>query len=69
MARREAEKIEVSVIFKHNTDNAILVSDGDNDIWLPLSQIECDEDLSAFEPGDDIELLMPEWLAKEKGII
>ena len=63
------KKIEVAVLFKRATDKAVCVSDGDKDLWLPLSQVECDEDLSAFEPGDDLELLVPEWLAKEKGLI
>lgn len=68
MSRRNDEKIEVSVTFKHVTDRAVLVNDGDKDLWLPLSQIEpyefCDT-----EPGEAIELLVAEWLAKEKGLI
>jgi hypothetical protein len=68
MTRRDAEKIEVSVTFKHITDRAVLVNDGDKDIWLPLSMVD-GGDIMAMEPGDVVELLLPEWLAKEKGLI
>ena len=67
MSRRKPEMIDVTVIFKRITDRAVLVNDGDKDIWLPLSQVDyhfCDP-----EPGDTLELLVPEWLAKEKGML
>lgn len=67
MSRREAEKIEVSVTFKRLSDRALLVNDGDKDIWLPLSMVE--GDFLEAEPGDTLELLLPEWMAKEKGMI
>lgn len=66
---REAEMIDVTVTFKRATDKALLVNDGDRDIWLPLSQVKCDEDLRTADEGDVLELLVPEWLAKEKGLI
>ncbi len=61
--------IDVAVTFKRATDAAICVNDGDRDIWLPLSQIESDEDLRTADEGDALELLVPEWLAKENGLI
>lgn len=33
-------------------------------VWLPLSQIEIEE-----KGGDTVEVTMPEWLAKDKGLI
>lgn len=48
------------------TDKAIKVSDdgGKTEHWLPKSQIEYDE-----RPGGIVEVTMPYWLAKEKGIV
>ena len=67
MTRRNDEKIEVSVTFKHITDRAVLVNDGDKDVWLPLSQVEYD--FCDTEPGETIEILVPEWIAKNKGLL
>ena len=67
MSRREAETIEVSVTFKRFTAHSVMVNDGDRDVWLPLSQV--DYDFCDTDEGEVIELLMPEWLAKEKGMI
>jgi hypothetical protein len=64
---REVEKIEVAVTFKHITDRAVLVNDGDKDVWLPLSQVEYD--FCDTEPGEAIEIIVPEWIAKDKGLI
>ena len=49
---------------KHATDRAILVTDGEEEYWLPWSQIE-------VEPGDKglINVKMPRWLAEEKGMV
>lgn len=68
MSRREAKKIEVSVTMKHETDRAILVLDGDREVWLPKSQVSIEGD-EFPEPGESAELFVPEWLAKEKGLI
>ena len=64
---REVEKIEVAVTFKHITNHAVLVNDGDKDVWLPLSQVEYD--FRDTEPGEAIEIVVPEWIAKNKGLI
>ena len=68
MSRRDAEKIEVSVMFKRESNLAVLVNDGDKDIWLPKSQIDV-EGGEFPEEGKSCELLVAEWLAKEKGLI
>lgn len=51
---------------------AVLVSDGYTECWLPLSQIQNVEDLiCVLGDGifDTLTLTIPEWLAKEKGLI
>jgi hypothetical protein len=55
--------------FKYQTDLAILVNDGDNDHWIPKSQIEEDIDWGSLDKGDDIQVTIPEWLAEEKGLV
>ena len=57
--------VEVEIRLK--TDHAILVHDGKREAWLPLSQIEDADDV--LEPGHHVELLIPEWLATEKGLV
>jgi len=50
---------------RHETDYAILVDFGDPEaVWLPKSQLEDWPDV-----GDCDDVIMPEWLAKEKGVI
>jgi len=45
---------------KHETENAFLVNDGDNDYWLPKGMTE--------NNGDGT-WTIPYWMAYEKGII
>lgn len=59
--------IDVSVQVHHITERAILVSDdGDRDkaIWLPLSQIEVEDQEKSIAM-----ITLPEWLALDKGLI
>jgi len=58
--------IDIAVIVHHRTERAVLVSDdGDREsaVWLPLSQVEIDDD------GSNHIITLPEWLAQEKGLI
>ena len=52
---------------KHETDAAYLVFDGQNEIWLPKSQIK--EKRQLDQKNNDFEFKIPEWLAIEKGIV
>lgn len=47
---------------------AVLIHDGAREAWIPRSQIE-DPDPDALRVGDHVTLLLPEWLAHEKGLI
>ena len=68
MSRYDAQRVEVSVEFVRRTDRAILVKDGgDEELWLPLSQVE--DFAEDAKPGDALDISLPEWLAKEKGLI
>lgn len=46
-------------------EGAYLVADGRNKVWLPKSQVISARHIN----GDDWEFEIPEWLAKQEGII
>jgi len=60
----DKESIEFYGEIKKETERAYLVFDGANEIWLPKSQLE-----KKRVKGNDCKFTIPEWLAKEKGII
>jgi hypothetical protein len=49
------------------TGRALLIFDGNRQEWVPKSQIGRDSEVQ--EKGDKGSILIPEWLAKEKGFI
>lgn len=64
MSSGSSDLVDIDVEIKHMTDKAVLVSDGDNDVWLPLSQTEVEDN------GDGTGVVtIPEWLAIEKGLL
>ena len=60
--------IEIACEVRHITDRVVLIHDGAHEAWIPRSQIE-DPDPADMEIGQHIELLIPEWLATEKGLV
>jgi len=60
----DSNQVEFCAEIKWDTDDAILAYDGANEIWLPKSQI----DIRVIK-HPDVEITLPEWLAKVKGII
>ena len=61
-------RVEIDVEKRGETKDAILVRDADDkQIWLPLSQVVILEE--DFLPGGSMKLLIPEWLAIEKGLV
>lgn len=64
-----AKLTDVTMTLHVETQAAILVSDdGDKEkaVWLPKSQVEYTEPKGK---GNITEVTLPEWLAKEKGLI
>jgi hypothetical protein len=49
------------------TGKALLIFDGEHQEWVPRSQIGRASEVQ--EKGDKGSILIPEWLAKEKGFI
>jgi len=62
MARQEL--IDINCKKLAETAKAIRVDDGTKQAWLPLSQIEVEN-----ESNGTITVTMPLWLAKEKGFV
>ena len=65
--------IEVTVEIKHETNAAILVTDGSQEMWIPKSQIGLNDEPTGkrpiYEKGTTITISIPEWLAHAKGLI
>ena len=62
------DSFEVECVVKRRTEKAILIEteDGEDDLWIPKSQIEeWDEEI----PNKEIDsIVIPLWLAIEKGL-
>lgn len=58
-------EVEFCGELRRETQRAYLVNDGVHDVWIPKSQVMESECLG----GRDWVFYIPEWLAKEKGII
>jgi hypothetical protein len=61
------ELVDLDMKLHHQTEKAVLVSDDgerDNAIWIPLSQCEVEHKKDGY-----VVVTMPEWLAKDKGLI
>ena len=69
----KSDLVDVTVQMHAATERAVLVSDdGDQNkaVWIPLSQCEVTFDPSMKERNKGIATLtLPEWLAKDKGLI
>jgi len=65
MMNADRKTVEIFVEIKRRAQKAVLVSDGAVEVWLPLSLID-------IEPGNKYNqatITLPEWLAKEMGLI
>jgi hypothetical protein len=62
---RDGNHIEIAVEVVAETPKALLVTDGDKQVWIPRSQIHdyCEE------KGKVTSIFITEWLATEKGLI
>lgn len=56
---------DIGGMFLQETEDAILLGIDGDEIWLPKSQIEYDED---HERGDYMEVEVPDWLCEQKGL-
>lgn len=62
-----SDLVDLTLHKHYQTDRAIFVSEvGDerDAVWIPLAHIEVNP-----RKGNIVEVTMPEWLAKEKGLV
>ena len=67
MTRFNDETDEYTLELVTKTNLAWLVNDGDENIWLPISQ--CQMDPPDADEGDFCQFTVPNWIAQEKGLI
>ena len=60
----KSDLVDIAVLLKHETPKAWLVNDGAKDVWLPKSQCEVETG-----GGKSAICTLPEWLARDKGLI
>lgn len=60
------DTVKVDVQIMHTTERSVLVSDGDTEVYLPVSQIAGELDL---RPGSHTVVEIPVWLAEERGLV
>lgn len=61
---RRSDLVDVTVTFVRESERAWCVNDGTKDVWIPKSKGELERQARGV-----CELTIPEWLAKEKGLI
>lgn len=64
--RRSARHYEISCQIVEERERAVWIDDGHQRVWLPKSQVEIER---ADLPNKLDVVVVPEWLAKEKGLI
>lgn len=73
MANWNNEEQEYEGHYIHSTDDAILFLpedwDEDDAVWLPKSRINHYESLKDLDRGDEIIMIVPNWLAQTNGMI
>ena len=65
----DSKLIDIAVELRHETSKAYLVHDGDGPIWLPKSQCEVYDNGVNNGGSKFVTVTLPEWLAREKGLI
>lgn len=61
------EKVRVEDVYAiKQTDKALLCQVGDDEVWIPQSQI--DDDSEVWKEGQEGMLVVSEWIARQKGL-
>lgn len=64
-------EIEVTVNLVSETENAIQINDSKRTMWIPKSHVYSHRTISekTFDTDAVIEIVIPEWLAIERGLL
>ncbi len=65
----KSDLVDIACIVIHETDKGVLIDDGTKQVWLPKAQCEIHVDGRNPDGTDALVAVMPERLAKEKGLI
>ena len=66
MIRRDRKEIEIACEVRGETERALRIYDGKQEVWIAKSQIT---DQGEDDDGRITSIFVPEWLALEKGLI
>lgn len=64
MSHANDETVSLDLEVLAETDLALRVTDGDIEVWLPKSELEDWPDV-----GETEAIEVPEWLAKDRGLV
>jgi hypothetical protein len=67
MSREDPVELEVAIVSVRPSSVRIEIDGARH--WLPRSVVEYDGELDHAQPGELVEITVPEWLAYEKGLI
>jgi hypothetical protein len=65
------EFVEIKATYLHHTRGAILINDGDRDVWIPKVAVDLDaldEPLISYERGQEIALQVQQWMIEKEGL-
>lgn len=51
-----------------SSDSIHVRNENDEEVWLPISLVETDEDLFELDGDELIQITIPVWLAEKKGM-
>ncbi len=57
----KSDLVDIACEIRRETEKAFLIFDGDKEVWIPKAIGEWDQDSKT--------MAMPEWIAKDKGLI
>lgn len=62
--------VNCEVEFKARTQNAVLVAQYAEEIWIPRSLVSysCDKEIENLKRGDEFTLKVREWIATQEGL-
>jgi hypothetical protein len=61
--------IEIDLEFVYGTEDALLLSDGDAEVWIPMTQIKDAEMWHRYTIGDNYTWEIKQWILEEKGLL
>ena len=61
----KSDLVDLDVIIVHRTERAVLIDDGDQEVWLALAHVE----IELTGVNRNAQITIPEWLEIEKELV